>query len=194
MEEFEIKFLEVDVPELEKKLLAIGAKKVGEYFFRRRHFDYPDLHLDKKGEWIRVRDEGEKITMAHKKISNFDQNKKDRRDVIIEEQEIVVSDFDAACKILFAAGLMEKNYIESKRIRYVKDGIEYDIDIFPKLPPYLEIEGKSIESVREAASELGFDLEKAVRYTAAQMYKDRGMNLHDYQIVTFEKFVKKTDA
>jgi len=28
MEEFEIKFLEVDVPELEKKLQEIGAKKV----------------------------------------------------------------------------------------------------------------------------------------------------------------------
>ena len=77
MEEFEIKFLEVDVPELEKKLTAIGAKKVGEYMYRRRHFDYSDLRLDKKHEWIRVRDEGDKITMAHKKRINPGQNIKD---------------------------------------------------------------------------------------------------------------------
>ncbi len=191
MEEFEIKFLEVDVPELEKKLLHIGAEKVGEYFYKRRHFDYPDFRLDDSGQWIRVRDEGNKITMAHKRIANFDLNKKDRKNVIIEETEITISDFDSACQILFSIGLIEKNYIENKRTRYIKDAVEYDIDTFPQLPSYLEIEGKSLASVEKAASELGFDVSKSVRYTATQMYKDRGIDLRDYQTITFEGLIKK---
>ncbi|HTE48729.1 MAG TPA: hypothetical protein VK675_02390 [Candidatus Paceibacterota bacterium] len=47
MEEFEIKFLEVDVLKLEKKLLEIGANKVGEYAYSRALFDYPDLRMKK---------------------------------------------------------------------------------------------------------------------------------------------------
>ena len=188
MEEFEIKFLEVDVPELEKKLTAIGAKKVGEYMYRRRHFDYSDLRLDKKHEWIRVRDEGDKITMAHKKRINPGQNIKD---AIINECEVEVNDFDKACQIFFSIGLEEKNYQENKRIRYKKGDIEYDIDIWPKLPAYLEIEGKDIESVEIAGCELGFDIKDSVRYTAWHMYKDKGIDLHDYQRITFDGFVKK---
>ena len=74
MEEVEIKFLNIDIPTMEEKLLSVGAEKVGEYFYRRRHFDYADESLDKKGEWIRVRDEGDKITMAHKKLLAYDKD------------------------------------------------------------------------------------------------------------------------
>lgn len=188
MEEFEIKFLEVDIPQLEKKLIEIGAKKAGEYFYKRRHFDYPDLRLDKNHEWIRVRDEGNRIVLTHKKRINPSQPIKD---AVMNETEVEVDDFDKTCQILYAVGLEEKNYQENKRIRYKKADIEYDIDIWPKLPPYLEIEGKNIQSVEIAARELGFDPNEAVRYTAWHMYRDKGINLGDYQKITFDGFVKK---
>ena len=43
MEEFEVKFLEIDVPNMEEKLLSIGAKKTLDYLYRRRVFDFPDV-------------------------------------------------------------------------------------------------------------------------------------------------------
>jgi hypothetical protein len=54
MEEFEIKFLEVDVPKLEKKLFEIGASKVGEYDYTRTNFDYPDLRMKSRHGWVRL--------------------------------------------------------------------------------------------------------------------------------------------
>jgi adenylate cyclase class 2 len=190
MEEIEIKFLNIDIPAMEEKLLAIGATKVGEYFYKRRHFDYEGWPLDKSGEWIRVRDEGDKITMAHKKFTTYDRNVKVSKDVIVEEREVDVNDFDKACEMLFAIGLIEKNYQENKRIRYKKGEVEYDIDIWPKIPPYLEIEGPELSLVQNAAIELGFDLKDAVRYTGWQIYNDYGINLHDFKSVTFDKWIK----
>ena len=188
MEEFEIKFLEVDVPEMEKKLLAIDAQKIGEYFYKRRHFDYPDLRLDKNHEWVRVRDEGDKVVMTHKKRINPREHVKDS---IIHEIEIEVSDYDKTCNILLAIGMVEKNYQESKRIKYKKGNVEYDIDFWPELKPYLEIEGESMEEVTTAAQQLGFDIKDSVKYTAWHMYKDKEINLLDYQQITFNGLVKK---
>ena len=66
MEEFEIKFLEVDVPKLEKKLLSIGAEKINEYDYVRVLMDYPDFRLDKEHSWIRLRTNGEETTLTFK--------------------------------------------------------------------------------------------------------------------------------
>lgn len=191
MEEIEIKFLDIDIPKLEEKLKKIGAKKVGEYFYKRRTFDYPGLPLDKRGVWVRVRDEGDRVTMACKKILNYDPNGKVPKDSKIEEHEIIVSDFNTTCNILYGAGLIEKGYQENKRIRYVKDDIEYDIDTWPRIPNFLEIEGPSLKKVEKAATLLGFDLKESVRYSSWQIYQSYGIELHDFQRVTFGEWIKK---
>jgi len=69
MEEFEIKFLEINVPELEKKLIQIGAKKIGEYDYVRAVFDYPVFRLDTNNGWIRLRTDGKETTLTYKKDS-----------------------------------------------------------------------------------------------------------------------------
>jgi len=66
MEEIEVKFLNIDPDLIENRLKEVGAKKVFERFYKRKAFDYPDLRLDKAGAWIRLRDEGDKITLAFK--------------------------------------------------------------------------------------------------------------------------------
>ena len=66
MEEFEVKFTDVDPIRLEERLLLIGGRKVFDRIFRRVVFDFPDLRLDKEAAWVRVRDEGEQATMSFK--------------------------------------------------------------------------------------------------------------------------------
>ena len=51
--------LNINPAEIQKKLEEIGAEKIGEFFQRWVSLDYPDWRLDKKGAWIRVRDEGD---------------------------------------------------------------------------------------------------------------------------------------
>ncbi len=191
MEEIEIKFLEVDVVFLEQKLHEIGAEKVGDFFYKRILFDFPDYRLDKTGQYIRLRDEGDKTTLTHKKQKNFISHEVTTKDVVILENEIIVSDFENTRKMLNDIGMIEDQYQENRRTRYVFDGVEIDIDSWPKIPTYLEIEGKTQEKVNEVATLLGFDLNDAVRYSAGAIYdRHYGIKMHEYSKVTFEEWVK----
>ena len=99
MEEIEVKFLNIDSDSIEKKLIKIGAKKIFEKLYKRKVFDYSDLRLDKAGAFLRLRDEGDKITMAFKQRLGMgvDCNTNDKG---MEEIEVIVDDFDKVSQIL----------------------------------------------------------------------------------------------
>jgi len=147
MEEIEVKFLNIDPEAIQKKFADIGAKKSGEYFYRRRVFDYPDWRLDKQGAWLRLRDEGDRITLSFKQRLGIKSHDGSESDDGMEEVEIIVDDFDKTALLLVRIGFVEKHYAENKRIRWVKDEVEFDIDTFPELEPYLEIEARSWEKI-----------------------------------------------
>lgn len=60
-----------------------------------------------------------------------------------EETEIEVPSIKEANNLLEALGYAYKSYQEKERITYVLDGYELDIDTWPKIPTYVEVEGKS---------------------------------------------------
>jgi len=189
MEEIEVKFLNVDVADLEKRLTAAGATKVREYFYRRRVFDYPDWRLDKNHSWLRLRDEGDKITLSFKKrlgvvdgVSN---------DSGMEETEIVVNDFKKTAELILGLGFIEKHYAENKRIRWTKEDVEFDIDTYPGLEPYLEIEALSWDKIDEAISWLGLNPVDKKIYSGNQVYKLKGINVADYARLTFDEGLVK---
>jgi adenylate cyclase class 2 len=190
MEEIEVKFLAIDKELVERKLVDLGAKKQGEYFYRRSVFDYPDLRLDQDGAWVRLRDEGDKVMLSFKQRLGMQGNT--GNDVGMYERETEVQDFNATADILRKIGLTDKFYFENKRTRYVLDSIEFDIDEWPLLSPYLEIEAKSWGDVDRAIELLGFNKNDAKKFTTTQIYELDGINDKDYQIMTFEKQVKKS--
>ena len=189
MEEIEVKFLNINKEELIAKLILIGATKQGDYFYRRSVFDYPDLRLDKEGAWVRLRDEGDKVMLGFKQRLGMEGNS--GNDAGMYERETEVGDFDATADILRKIGLTDKFYFENKRTRYVLDGVEFDIDEWPLLKPYLEIEAKSWDEVDKVIVLLGFSKEEAKKFSTTQIYALEGINDKDYQIMTFEKQVKK---
>ncbi len=188
MEEFEIKFLEVDVPELEKKLLEIGAVKTGEYDYSRALFDYSDTRLNKNHSWVRLRTDGNHTTLTFKSSGKFD---KDNSDVAMQEIETTVDSYDKTSEILKNIGLEIMREEKNKRVRYKKGKVVFDIDLWPQIPPYIEIEAESFEEARKAAAELGFDPTKGLNCTPAKVYADYGINVHDYSLITFDKMIKK---
>ena len=190
MEEIEVKFLNIDVEKTEKKLQEIGAKKVFERMYKRQTFDYPGLVMDKKGAWLRLRDEGDKITLAFKRRLGIETEGDDDG---MEEIEIEVSDFENAKELLLNIGLKKKGYQENKRIRYILDDIEFDIDFWPKLEPFLEIEASSWKRVQEGVKLLGFDYSKKRIFSAQQIYREQGIDVNDYSEVTFEKMIKRSE-
>lgn len=186
MEEIEVKFLNVDKEKLREKLLAIGAHKVGDFFYRRRVFDYPDLRLDADHSWLRLRDEGEKITLSFKKRLGVGEHASGN-DAGMDETEIVVSDFDTTADMLFKLGFIEKHYAENKRTRYVKDGVEFDIDTYPELEPYLEIEASTWEKIDEAIAWLELNSEDKKIFSANQIYALKGIKVSECVRLTFEE-------
>ena len=191
MEEIEIKFLDIDYAALQEKLLSLGATKVADYHYRRIVFDYPDFRLDKQGAWVRLRDEGDKITFTFKQrlAKAFDTGANDDG---MYERETTVGDFDTTREILLKTGLIEKMYQENKRTRYVLDGVECDLDTWPLLPPYLEIEGESWEKVYATAERLGFKREDAKIFSTNQIYTLKGLDDRNYTKLTFDEQVERT--
>ncbi len=191
MEEFEIKFLEVDVSKLEKKLLAMGAQKMGEYNYIRVLMDYPDFRMNKVEAWIRIRTDGKESTLTYKKSIKEHPGDRNSKDVGMQEIEVVVEDYQKTFEIFKAIGLVVKREEKNKRVRYQKGDVVFDIDSWPFIPTYLEIESDSYEKAKAAARELGFDSEAGLIGTAATVYKIYGINKDEYSSITFEGLVKK---
>ncbi|MDP2676064.1 MAG: CYTH domain-containing protein [bacterium] len=193
MEEIELTYINIDKNEIEKKLIELGGRKIGDYHYRRIVFDYPDFRLDKQAAWVRLRDESDKITLAFKQRLGENLRDKLDGDEGMYERETIVKDFDATREILLKIGLIEKMYQENKRTRYILDGVEYDIDTWPLLDPYLEIEGPSWDKVYETVEKLGLKKEDGKKFSTNQIYRLKGLDDRNYTKLTFSEQIERTE-
>ncbi len=191
MEEFEIKFLEVDVPELEKKLLDVGAKRIAEYNYIRVLLDFADFRLNAEHSWVRLRTDGAETTLTYKQRLGIKSNDGSVADDGMKEIEVGVSDYDKTFELLKALGFVVKREERNNRIRYQKREAVFDIDFWPQIPPYVEIESTSLKAAQNAAKELGFDPKDGLVCSAKQVYQRYGIDKDEYSYVSFDKMVKK---
>lgn len=162
--EIEAKFLDVDTAALRTILVQERATCVhAERLMRRKNFDAVDGRLGKIGGWVRVRDEGDKITLAYKQLN-------DRTLHGTKEISLDVSSFDTMCDFLLATGFAMKSYQETRRERWELDGVEITIDTWPWIKPFVEIEGESEDALRKVAKTLGFDWKDALHGSVENAY------------------------
>ena len=84
-------------------------------------------------------------------------------------------------------GYEETAYQENKRISYVLDDIELDIDSWPLIPTYLEIEGKSEESVKKYIELLGLQDYEITSEGVTKVYARYNVDLDSYKELKFEE-------
>ena len=159
--EIEERVLEIDVKKTIKKLEKLKAKKIGEWHQRRLVYDFTPK---RENEWIRLRDTGKSITLTYK---NVEKNTIDGT----KELEIVVSDFDETNELLKILGYAPRAYQENKRIRYILNDIEIDIDSWPMIPTYMELEGNNIEKIKELEELLEVDKDKITNLNCQSIYE-----------------------
>ena len=148
--EFEAKFLNIDITNIKNRLRENGAKQVhGPVKFYRLIFKRCEEKGDNPG-FVRIRDEGKKITMTTK-IFN-DKKFPDECEVSINES------FEKGCEFLRAIGIEEKSYQETMREKWSHPLVhEITFDIIPGLPIYMEIDCTSEENLNKLVSLLELD-------------------------------------
>ena len=175
--EYEVRILEINKEEIIKKLEELNAKFSWEALQQRYVYDF---NPKEKGRWIRLRTNGKKSTLT---IKNIATSKIDGT----QELEIEVDNFERCNLILKELGYTPKGYQENKRIQYTLNGVEIDIDSWPNIPTYMEIEGPSEDSVYYTLDLLGIDLEKTTTKDVQGIYLDYGYNLDDIKELKLEE-------
>ncbi|MBR3281580.1 MAG: CYTH domain-containing protein [Clostridia bacterium] len=174
--EFEERILEVDKDKMISKLESLGAIKKGEWFQKRYVYDFNPV---RENEWIRLRTNGEVATLAYK---NVEKNTVDGT----KELEVEVSDFEETNELLNVLGYKAKGYQENKRVRYMLNGVEIDIDSWPMIPTYMEIEAESEEKVKEIEKLLEVDESKITALNCEDIYiQIYGINLKEQKDLRF---------
>lgn len=153
--EYEATFPDVDKREVREQLLAVGATLVKPEFLQKRVvFNMPKGH-EIPGGWVRVRDEGDRITMSLKVVDG--ERIENQKEICLK-----VDSFDEGVNLLLSLGCVKKSYQETRRELWTLDDTEVTIDEWPFLHPFVEVEGKSEATVRAVSEKLGFDYFQAL--------------------------------
>lgn len=193
-EEIEAKFLDIDVNKIQEKLKEFGAVKIGEFLQKWATFDYPDWRLDKDLSWIRVRDEGNgEISLSFKKRLGAVDRNASSNDEGMQEIQLKIDSFEKATDFFKAIGFVVKHTAEKKRIRWVKEDTEFDIDIYPGLEPMIEIETTSQEKIKTSAEALGLNYEDRKIFSSSQAYTLKGIDVSSLVKISFEEGLIKRD-
>lgn len=183
--EIEAKFLDVDHDVLRAKLKEIGAECTQPMrITKRKNYDFPGHQLDnEKGGWVRLRDTGDKMTLAYKQLSSREVDG-------TYEVSLEIDNLEAAEAFLLALGLVQDNYQETKRESWTLDGCEIELDEWPWIKPFLEIEGPDEEALKSCAAKLGLDWSEvchgSVEIAYQAEYDITDSDIDHMPVVTFE--------
>ena len=172
MKEIELKILNVDVPAMRRKLKKLGLKRVMKpTLLHEIHFISENFRgKGSRASLFRLRKEGGRSFLTVKA-----KRRKDKRFDVRQETEVSVSDFEKTKKILEAVGFKILREREKFREEYKGKGVKVEIDSYPKIKPYAEVEGNDKKTVLKFLSTLGYSLKDTTNKTATGVLKEAGI-------------------
>lgn len=176
--EKEMRFLEINKDQIVQKLIGLGAECV---FSDARQCRYVyDFNPVDPNKWIRLRTNGHETTLTIKQVvsQEIDGTK---------EWEIQVSDFDETYEMLAMMGYTPRAKQENIRSRFLLDGVEIDIDKWPGIPPYVELECDDLESIGKVVEKLGLSRYQSTTQDVSSIYENvYGINVMKIKNLAFE--------
>jgi len=182
--EIEAKFLNINFDDIRARLTGLGAVCEQPMRTMRRMAIENEFMRTGKDAFLRVRDEGDKVTMAYKQFDDLSVDG-------AKEIEVTVSDYEATVALLEQTGLFAISSQETRRENWRLGDVEVMLDEWPWLKPYIEIEGESETAIKQVAEQLGLDWDNAVfgDVMAAYRVEYPHLGLHDsLKIVPEVKF------
>ena len=174
--EIEARLLECDTEKILAKLKQNNATFVGDWLQLRYCYDFNPV---KKNSWIRLRTNGVETTLTIKEIQS---NKIDGT----KESEIAVSDFFMTDEILNKLGYKARSKQENRRIRFILDNVEIDIDFWPMIPAYVEFEANSENEIKAVCKKLDIDFESLTTLDVQSIYANYGLNINSLPEILLE--------
>lgn len=167
MREIEVKILEINPTEIEAKLLSLGAVKIDTRQLVDRNFDNANQDIKRKKEVLRLRRDGERDFLTFKTNRAFTDVRSS------DEYETEISNSEAVVNILRGLGYEQVKHREKIRTTYTLTDVTFEIDQYPSIPPYLEIEG-SESAIQTIIPQLGYTMADTTTMTATQVLKHYG--------------------
>ena len=174
--EFETKILNINVEEISNRLRKLEAKESPEYLLRRYVFDV----VTEDFGFLRLREYNGKATLTYKAKVKDDSTIGQTKEI-----EIEVSDFEKTAEILKKLPHKTYYYQENKRKIFSLNDVEYNIDTWPRIKPYLEIEAKSKVELQVALKLLDLEGKDVGDKDVMRIYEDAGINLHGFTEMKF---------
>lgn len=173
--EFEVKILDSNFAAVKEKLINLGGKRIHSRRLMKRYIlDYKNADMQKKNAYIRVRDEGDRITTSYKLTQ-------DRTVDGVKEIVLEVSDLESMLEIYKILGLVIHSEQETYRESWRVGEVEVEFDEWPWLDPFFEIEASSEQEVRDLVDKLGYSWQEAVPGDVVQLYQDV-FDVEDWEI------------
>ncbi len=102
------------------------------------------------------------------------------------ETETEVGGFETANALLGKLGYTPKAYQENRRHSFMLDGVQLEIDTWPRIPAYLEIEADSRAEVVRVAALLEFDESSLTGENITKVYARYGIDLSSITALCFD--------
>lgn len=175
--EFEAKALDIDPAKMALLITDAGGTCTSPTRLMRRYVY--DTIPAVPGRWVRLRDTGDEVTLCVKEIVT---------DAVdgTHETEVTVDSFEEAAALLRLAGLTPRSYQENRRTSYTLGGARLEVDEWPGIPPYLEIEADDAAQVWTAAAALGIDHDQLTSINTTKVYSLYGIDLDHIADLRFE--------
>lgn len=132
-------------------------------------------------KWIRLRETNGKTELTVKHILE----KQTTRFQYVIENEIEVSSLEETNLILESIGISKRSYQEKIRYSYKYKEAEIEIDLWPLLNPYLEIECDNEETINEIIKKLNLLNHECVSLNTEQLYKRINVDVHSISELKF---------
>jgi len=169
LKEIEVKILEINIEEIKAKLKELGAEKIFDGEVISVYYDFSDKRLEKESKILRLRQKDNKVILTYKELISQEKAK------IMDEYELSVDDFETMKKIFEGIGLSPLYEFNKQRTTYKLNQTHFEIDKYPDIPAFLEIEAPDLETIDEFVSEFGFSREEAKSYSIKDVLEYYGI-------------------
>ena len=164
MDEIELKFLDINVAEITRKIEKLGAKKKYEhdlesYYFVADGFSGSDSNM--KG--LRIRRIGEKTFITYKNPAKLSEMS------VREEIEIEVNSFDNAVKLIEKLGFTKGYLTKKHRIHYELGDVHFELDTYAEIPTFLEIETRTEQAMIDICAKLDLNISDGKKGTIEEV-------------------------